>query len=88
MQIKKSRTKINRVWIWVMKEAVRFTVFTVLVCSCAATVVENKCVEIYLVVKRVRASAAFHGVFQTTTRTAHKFAGVYRFSIWLTAIAL
>ena len=58
------------------------------VCSYSTTVVENKCIEIYLVVKRVKASATFHSVFQTMTLTVQKFVGVYRFSIWLIVIAL
>lgn len=71
-----------------MKEAIKFIVFTVLVCSYFTIVVENKCIEIYLVVKRVKASATFYSVFQTMTLTLQKFIGLYRFSIWLIVIAL
>lgn len=71
-----------------MKEAIKFIVFTVLDCSYFTIVVENKCVEIYLVVKRVKASATFYNVFRTTILTVQKFVGAYRFSIWLIVIAL
>ena len=71
-----------------MKEAIKFIVFTVLDCSYFSIVVANKCIEIYLVAKRVKASATFYSIFPTTILTVQKFVGVYRFSIWLIVIAL